>query len=116
MNLSKTVLNKIDESVGTFLSRPTYDWGADGSSVILRFSDTRTMREAQGYIENLRQGIKCSPWFPDTEAGKDPFTGVHAFQVTWKDGAGNDLPNAKKAIQFVIAKWKMAKIDTDVMT
>lgn len=116
MNLSKQVLGKIDENVGVFLSRPTYEWGADGNSILFKFSDTRTMRKVQGYLENLRQGIICNPWYPDTEGTKDPFTGVHGLSVVWKDAAGNPLPNAKKAVQFVIAKWRAVKADTDVMS
>ena len=108
MNESKKVFKIIEQNVGTFLSRPTYEWQADGKSVVFKFSDTRTMREVQGYVENMRGGVQCKPWFPDT-GDTDPFSGTHGLIVSWSDTSGNELGNSKKGVQFVIAKWKMAQ-------
>ena len=96
----------MEQNVGTFLSRPTYEWQPDGKSLIFKFSDTRTMREVQGYIENMRGGVQCKPWFPST-GDTDPFSGTHGLIVSWEGTDGEAKTNAVQGCQFVMAKWKM---------
>jgi hypothetical protein len=108
MNITKNVLKIMEDNVGKFLSRPSFEWQSDGTSILFRFSDARTLREVEGYIQNMRGGIICKPWFPDGNlGGDDPFVGGYTLQATWTDKEGNPLKNGKKAIQFIIAKWKM---------
>jgi hypothetical protein len=106
MNITKKVLKIIEQDVGSFIARPTFEWKPEG--VLFRFSDARTMREVEGYIQNMRGGIECKPWFPDENLGNvDPFAGDHMLMVTWKHEPGESGQNSKKAVQFVIAKWRM---------
>ena len=101
----------MEDNVGTFLSKPTFEWQPDGTSVMFRFSDARTMREVEVYIQNMRGGIECKPWYPDNNlGGNDPFVGNHILSVTWKDKDGTPLKNGEKAVRFVIAKWNMTKL------
>ena len=110
---ARNALKILEQNVGTFLSRPTYEWGPDGVSCVFHFSDPRTMRMVQEYIQNMREGIICKPWLLDT-GDKDPFTGQYHLMVTWKDTTGSKLVNAKKAVQFVIAKWYMKPAEKSI--
>jgi hypothetical protein len=110
MNITKRVLKLMEQEAGSFLARPTFEWKPDG--VLFRFSSARTMREVEGYIQNMRGGVECRPWFPDENLGKaDPFAGDHMLMVTWKHEPGTSGQNSKKAVQFVIAKWKMVEYE-----
>ena len=115
MKTARETLKMMEQDVGPFLSRPTYEWGPDGMSCLFHFSDARTMRMVQGYVENMRQGIMCSPWLLDT-GETDPFTGQYHLLITWKDPEGNPLPNAKKAVQFICAKWFMTLAGKNYLT
>lgn len=110
MNITKKVLKIMEQEVGSFLARPTFEWKSDG--VLFRFGNARTMREVEGYIQNMRGGVECKPWFPDENLGNtDPFAGDKMLMVTWKHEPGESGQNSKKAVQFVIAKWKMAEYE-----
>lgn len=108
MKTAKRTLKMMEQDVGSFLSKPSYEFGSDGTSCLFHFSDPRTMRMVQRYIQNMRNNIDCKPWLLDT-GDSDPFTGQYHLIVSWRGPDGNPLPNAKKAIQFVCAKWLMAK-------